>query len=258
MDDGLSLKPRDQEGGRSLAHDNALAEALEQDGRGLALRCSLDEFADPSFDASVRRRLESFGQHAADVDLLVDLADSNLEPAEDLADLLISCLESAVIAGEARSLVLLGTGFPRSMAEVKKGVQSIPRKEWKLYKALSAKLPPGVRRPTFGDYAISSPELVTGDMRRLNPAATVRVAVEDAWMIAKGGASRGNKAQFKTLCGQIMAKSPLAEGLSAGGDYIRLCADGNASTGNQTTWRWVGTNHHLTTVLADLAKLYAP
>lgn len=243
---------------RDLAHDNALAEALEQDGRGLALRCSLDEFADPGFNTSARKRLECFGLDAASADLLIDLADSSLEPAEDLADLLISCLQSAAIVGEARSLVMLGTGFPRSMGEVKKGVQSVPRKEWKLYKALANKLPAGVRRPTFGDYAISSPELVTGDMRRLKPAATVRVAVEDAWIIAKGGASRGNLAQFKALCGQIMEKSPLAEGMSAGGDYIRLCAVGKASTGNQTTWRWVGTNHHLTMVLADLARLYAP
>lgn len=119
-------------------------------------------------------------------------------------------------------------------------------------------MPPGMRRPTFGDYAISSPELVTGDMRRLKPAATVRLAVDDAWIIAKGGASRGNHAQFKALCSQIIANSPLAEGLSAGGDYIRLCAEGKVSTGNQTTWRWVGTNHHLTKVLADLAMLYVP
>lgn len=243
---------------RDLAHDNALGDVLLQDDHGLAFRCSLDDLADTNFDKRVRSRLKMFDVEADALDLLVDLGDANLEAFDDLADLLIASLEAAPIVREARSLVILATAFPKSMGEVAKGVQTLSRNEWKLYKALIDKLPADVRRPTFGDYAISSPHLVTGDMRRLKPAATVRLTVENAWVIAKGGVARGNHAQFKTLCGDLRTKVGLRKGLSPGADYIFDCADGKASTGTQTTWRWVGTNHHVTRVLADLARLYEP
>lgn len=47
-------------------------------------------------------------------------------------------------------------------------------------------------------------------------------------------------------------------GYSAGSDYVRGCHAHTVSTGNLTTWRWVGTNHHIAKVVDDLASLFGP
>jgi len=45
--------------------------------------------------------------------------------------------------------------------------------------------------------------------------------------------------------------------LSYGDEYIQNCADKNVSTGNLSTWRQVGTNHHLEKVVWDIANFHA-
>ena len=45
---------------------------------------------------------------------------------------------------------------------------------------------------------------------------------------------------------------------SAGDEYIEGCAAGTMSTGSLTTWRWVGTNHHIEKVARDVASLHGP
>jgi len=177
-------------------------------------------------------------------------------PLDDLATLLAGHLQATSAYEVARSLTIVGTAFPSSMGEIKGPTQLVPRREWLLYKALVDILPPHVRIPTFGDYAIAAPELVQGDMRLLKPAATVRYTTNDAWLIAKGSNVRDNGfEQYRTHCDTV-ASSPSFQGagFSPGGDYISQCAAGRESTGNLTTWRWVGTNQHLTKVVADLAN----
>ena len=43
---------------------------------------------------------------------------------------------------------------------------------------------------------------------------------------------------------------------SEGDRYISECAGGSAGTGNLTTWRKVGTNHHLEKVVRDISSLF--
>jgi hypothetical protein len=146
------------------------------------------------------------------------------------------------------------------MADVKGPTQLLPRHEWLLYKELIDHLPKYMRIPTFGDYAIAAPELPQGDMRLMKPSATVRYTIDDAWLISKGSNVRDNGfGQYEGQCHHIASlPSFLGVGFSPGGDYIHQCGLGLASTGTLTTWRWVGTNHHITKIVADLASYFGP
>jgi hypothetical protein len=146
------------------------------------------------------------------------------------------------------------------MAEVKGPIQFIGRREWLLYKALMGMLAAAARRPAFGDYAIAYPKLPQGDMRLLKPSATVRYAVNDGWIIAKGSNVRENGfEQYRGCCGVVTGSaSYLGAGFSPGSEYIDRCRSGMATTGNLSTWRWVGTNHHMTKVVHDLASFHGP
>jgi hypothetical protein len=146
------------------------------------------------------------------------------------------------------------------MADIKGPSQTVTRSEWLLYKKVVAKLPAGFEPPTFGDYAISSADMPKGDMRLLKPSASVRYTINDAWLITKGSNVRDNGfEQFRDRCGDVVNSGlALPAGYSAGSDYVRGCHAKTEKTGNLTTWRWVGTNHHITKVVDDLASLFGP
>lgn len=245
---------------RDLAHYNAVAAADLFDGLGVAVRCSLDEIADPDFPTRLATLLVELDVQPAKTDLIIDLAAKNFEPLADLAGLIAALLQSDLIYEEVRSLVLVGTSFPPSMGDIKGPIQTIKRLEWMLYKAVVALLPAGFRQPTFGDYAISSADMPKGDMRLLKPSATVRYAIDNAWVITKGVNVRDNGfGQYRDCCGEVLKSGkafPL--GYSAGSDYVRGCHGKTSGTGNLTTWRWVGTNHHITKVVDDLANHFGP
>jgi hypothetical protein len=243
---------------RDRAHYSAVAAAAQADGLGIALRCSLDEIADPDFPSKFASLSASLAVPRSDIDLIVDLAAKNFEPLDDLAALVVSLLGSDSLYKEVRGLILIGTSFPASMAEIKGPSQTVPRSEWLLYKKIVAILPEGLEPPTFGDYAISSADMPKGDMRLLKPAASVRYTIDNAWLITKGSNVRDNGfGQFRDRCADVVhSGKALPVGYSAGSDYVRGCHAKTEKTGNLTTWRWVGTNHHITKVVDDLASLF--
>jgi len=246
---------------RDAPYQTAVRIAHAVDACGAALRCSLEDAADPDFEANVEGLAETLELELDELDIVIDLQSPNFEPLDGLATLLANVLAASSDLFQAvRSLTIVATSFPPSMAEVTGPVQFVSRKEWLLYKALIAKLAPGTRRPAFGDYAIAAPDLPQGDMRLLKPSATVRYAVDDGWIIAKGVNVRDNGfEQYRGCCGVVTSSASwLGAGFSPGSDYIDKCRKGSASTGNLSIWRWVGTNHHMTKVVHDLASFHGP
>jgi hypothetical protein len=208
---------------RDLAHYNAVATAALVDGLGIAVRCSLDEIADPDFPTAFTRSVGQLGVYADDVDLIIDLAAKNYEPLDDLAALVLALLQSDPIYDGVRSLIIIGTSFPMSMGDIKPPGQIVPRMEWKLYKQLVAGLPEGFEPPSFGNVRDNGFE------------------------------------QFRDRCGDVVnSGKAFPPGYSPGSDYVRGCHGKTEKTGNLTTWRWVGTNHHITKVVDDLASLFGP
>jgi hypothetical protein len=149
------------------------------------------------------------------------------------------------------------------MGNIKKQEEIIPRYEWQLYKALvNALKKASLRLPAFGDYVINHPKLLEIDPRIANPSATIRYTIDNSWYIVKGKNVRDKKfgfKQYRNLCRQVLASGYYC-GLdfSWGDNYIQECASGTGKTGNLSTWRQVGTNHHIEKVTRDIASFYAP
>lgn len=244
---------------RDPDYQSAVRIAQAVDGHGVTLRCGLEDVADPDFADNVQALAETLEMKVSELDIVIDLKSPNFEPFDGLAMLLSNILSASPVFQVARSLTIVATAFPPSMAEVTGPIQFISRREWLLYKALKGLLvAAGTRCPAFGDYAIATPELPQGDMRLLKPSATVRYAVNDGWIIAKGLNVRNNGfEQYRGCCGAVTGSvSYLGAGFSPGSKYIECCRSGVAATGNLSTWRWVGTNHHMTKVVHDLANFH--
>ncbi len=245
---------------RDAQYQRAVMQSALKDKRGLCIRITLEEAARSSLKSSIGVLL---GKNVSveDCDLILDLgAPPNFVPLDGFAKVIESLIRKLPDLARWRTFTLIGSSFPPTMAEIKTSPVTIPRNEWLLYKLLVPSLSRAkLRIPSFGDYVINHPAVLQMDMRLLKPTGTIRYAIDDAWLIVKGPNVRDNGyGQYVGHCKTVDTSSVfLGATFSKGDKYISDCAAGIASTGNLSTWRWVGTNHHLEKVARDVANFFA-
>jgi len=239
---------------------SAISEIVAIDKRGACARVNIEEAAKSNLKDSLDSLLLKHHIGTQECDFILDLGAPNFIPVDGLANLLTDLIRRLPYLNEWRSFVLIGTSFPKSMAEVPRGLSIRPRHEWLLYNLLIKSLnTSGIRIPTFGDYVINHPDVIRLDMRFVKPYASVRYTIDNSYLIVKGLNVRDYKFhQYRELCREVTgSKHYCGKFFSKGDEYIDDCARGAASTGKLTTWRWVGTNHHLEKVARDISSLPA-
>lgn len=244
---------------RDSRYSGAVRQAVSRDRRGLCLRVTIEEAAKPSLQDTAKALLAKVGVDSEDCDFILDLGAPNFEPVEGFERLIETLIRKMPYIARWRTFTLLGTSFPSTMAEIKQSPTTIRRWEWVLYKRLVGSLVrANVRLPTFGDYGVNHPDLLLLDMRLVKPSATIRYTTEDGWLIVKGPNVRDNGyEQYRDHCRTVKASaSYMGARFSEADRYISECAAGSAGTGNLTTWRKVGTNHHLEKVVQDISSLF--
>jgi hypothetical protein len=244
---------------RPSAYQSAVNVCLSELETGLCIRIRMDQLVSPDLSSRISSLITGLGADIENLHLVIDIGSPEFNPLNDLASALKSRLGIISNLYPWRTYTLAATSFPESMAPLETGAQIIPRYEWLLYKHYLSILSPSDRVPNFGDYAISHPVAPEGDMRLLQPSASVRYTVNDGWYIVKGMNVRKYKFdQYRSLC-RLVVSSPhfYGSGYSEGDAYVLGCSQGSVSTGTLTTWRWVGVNHHITKVVNDLASLSA-
>ena len=86
-------------------------------------------------------------------------------------------------------------------------------------------------------------------------SASIRYTTDGNWLVVKGrNVRRYGFEQYFELCRTLVMRQEFSgRGFSWGDQYIDDCAFERTGPGNATTWRKVGTNHHLTLVARALA-----
>lgn len=245
---------------RDISYQDAVKEVNAEMTNGICLRISLDELFSESFDSRSESLLNILSVAPTDVDLVLDLQAVDHAQSGVLRTALPFAWHSRGLA-KWRSIVLLGTGFPIDLSEVTPGLGSVARSEWLLWRSLiSSKIQP---QPRFGDYGIAHFDVRDIDPRVVKVSASIRYTSDSEWLIFRGRSLRdprfGGFEQFRALSQQVV-KHPAYTGMeySWGDRFIYSCAYGGEGTGNLTTWRQVGTNHHITHVVRQLAISHAP
>jgi hypothetical protein len=238
-----------------VATVNAIAST---DGQGVAISVRLEDLMKPSPRVRVEALARSLGVSLDEVDLVIDLGAPNFEPYDAFAGALLAAMGRLGDLQAFRNFILIGTAIPGTFKDVAKGKDQIPRHDWLFYRTLVRKMPDGTRRPNFGDYTIVHPEFTAVDMRAIKPAGKIVYTTPRNWEVRKGGAFRDNPEQMHDHCASIVASGQFkGAAYSSGDDYIAKCAVRKEGPSNQTRWKDVGINHHITHVLDDLATLCA-
>jgi hypothetical protein len=94
----------------------------------------------------------------------------------------------------------------------------------------------------------------------MDMTANIRYTIDGNWLIVKGrGVKKHGYGQFAAICRALVGRPEFCgRNFSTGDAYIADCATNAVGTGNMTTWRKVGTNHHLTFVVDRIARLPVP
>jgi hypothetical protein len=112
------------------------------------------------------------------------------------------------------------------------------------------------RYPLYGDYSVAHPILSNGPA--FPAAPQLRYTVADRWLVLKGRRNdpKGHE-QFYDICDTLAAHSDFA-GAALGYGDSRIVKARAYGPGNASTWREIGTVHHLDYVVQRLTNLGEP
>jgi hypothetical protein len=227
---------------------------------GICIRLVVADFEeDVDLEAELSRLLSELRKtDISSIDLVLDLED--LGPDAGRALLVARSIFSMIPSKDKwQRIVLVAASFPEDLSDVDAStLTTLPRREWDLWKALQKR--PGLlprRDLIFGDYGIANPVTKELDPRTMRMSASIRYTTPKNWLVLKGRNVRQfGFDQYFELC-KLLVKRPEYRGapFSWADRYISDCAEGMTGPGNATTWRKVGTNHHITMVAEQVASL---
>ena len=239
----------------------AASRAINQDKYGAAIIVRIEDLMTDHLINKVTNLSNNFLLPLNQIDLIIDLRAPNFKPYHTFSRALINAMNRLGDLSLFRNLVIVSTAIFKNSRNIAKGIDEIPRHDWLFYKTLLATLPNGTRYPVYGDYTVVHPEFTFMDMRMIKPAGKIVYTTEESWVTCKGGAFRDNPRQMHDHCKTIVNNHRFqfrGANFSFGDDYIAECAEQRKSPSNLGMWKRITINHHITTVVDNLAKMYAP
>ncbi len=245
---------------RGEGYQQACRKIIADDKRGVCVRLQKEDFEESqNLNAQIAGLLNSLLVSPPETDLLLDLGSLHTDSGKASVDVL-SLIKAVPNLRRWRSFVLGATGFPVDLMGLPPSeISQVWRSEWALWRRISAD-PDVPRAPRFADYAIAHPQPPEVDPRIMRPSASIRYTTDDVWLILKGKNLKDHGyRQFHDVSKNLVNNSAyLGPQFSWGDRYISDCARRHASCGNLTTWRMVGTSHHIAFVTQQIANLSSP
>ena len=255
---GLTLVPVTGPG-RSESYQQAVREAAARDGRGVCLRLQSEDFDHGGANQALAETLGALDVGPEEVDLVLDMG-SIPEGGGGIYSMAVrGTLVTIPDLDRWRTITLTSAAFPVDLSGFDRdAISTRGRADWRVWHSLVTNPGSIPRLPAFGDYAIAHPETTAIDPRMMNPSASVRYTTPTDWLIVRGHGVRSREGydQFYGLAAQLVRHPDCCDaGFSWGDWYIRQCAERLQGPGNLTTWRKVGTNHHIAMVVSQIASL---
>jgi hypothetical protein len=246
----------------SLGSNSSLFQACYKIGYQPSRVClKLKEFhlTQPNILSLLRQVIDSLSIDEENIILIVDLEDVSEKNVEALAIHLFNFLSDVIGFFSFGSMVVGAGSFPPSLAGmVPWQYKTLPRRDWRLFTMIASR----IESIKYADYGINAVEAAKGFAFKGPPS--IRYTTEHDYLIVKGvqpdPLGKSLNEQHRQLS-RLIKEHEAYKGLTYGwGDkHIHRCTQPlQPTTGSHTTWRAVGTNHHILLVLESLSKLYGP
>jgi len=234
---------------------NQITKIIEKESSGVCLRIFADR--EKNINDEIERMNSRIGLDLSMIDLLIDFRSLEILSINEILDWQKRILSNLVYSSKWRSLVFAGSNFPIDLSELTPNqIHPISRKHWLAWKQL-VKGSDIVRFPSYSDYGISHPSM--SEVEGIpNASASIRYTHENEYYVYRGrGTRQHHYEQFFDLSEALINSNEYYKRDHCTGDqFIYKCGTEKEKTGSLTTWRWVGTNHHITVVTNQLRQFW--
>lgn len=221
------------------------------------LRILSGDMTDPNLNDRVQAVLLNMGLVPDECAVFADFSDAELSDYQLVAPIIRSALEQLQEFGQWQLVVFQGTHFPETNPAKKAGqTVSHPRNEWHAWREAVKFDPSTAEHMVFGDFAADSAKIAFGG-KGGRPIPHCRYATESDWLVVRGDETGSMHEVMKDVFERILNSGVFSgSSFSEADRYIDDVANNFLdSSGNATTWRQVNTTHHITRVVADIAKV---
>ncbi len=248
-------------------YNDIIKNILIEDQKGVCIRIFRSETQDINLELDNILNFLEIDQSS--VDLLLDLESVEDLSVEEIIEWSTQKISEIKYLSKYRSFILSGGNFPINLIKLKADqVHIIPRKHWLAWQKICVSS--DIERiPAYSDYAISHPQMseldedesqTSGSDKVIPPnaSASIRYTYEYDYIIYRGKGTRqhGFKQFFSISESLINSEEYYDKNHCEGDKFIYKCGTEKEKTGNLTTWRWVGTIHHLTVVVNQLLQFW--
>jgi Beta protein len=242
--------------GRSPAYQIAVRDHTNGE-IGAAIRLVPDDFDDVKALASVLLSLTTFLKlKRTSIDLILDVGSTAGHGQGTIKQIHQANIDLLPNVSEWRTLTVSAGSFPLGLGDLKRDQwNKVGRSDWLAWEALIGGPTKPKRLPSFSDYAIAHPGLPPSG--RATILAQLRYSTPKNFMIWKGkNAITEGFDQFFAICKDLIGRTEYrGAAFSMGDAEIQAKATNSGSPGNAETWRKIGTNHHIETVLDQISNL---
>lgn len=245
--------------GRSPAYQEAIRQIVNNQNRGFAIRLVSEDFDDADeLQTAIEAIIELVGVPPSDIDMMIDAGTVANMGQGAVAQMHRASLSMIPAIDDWRTLTVISGAFPMSLAPLNAGAWNlVPRTDWAAWRSLIIGQHRPNRLPAYGDYAISHPDLPPGG--RATILGQLRYATPNSFLIWKGYnvfKHQNGYNQFFDICQAMVARPEYrGQAFSFGDAEISAKAANQGSSGNAETWRKIGVNHHIETVIDQIANL---
>ncbi|MEN6627338.1 MAG: beta family protein [Candidatus Sumerlaeia bacterium] len=229
----------------------------QHDPAHLCLRLVRDDFAD-STDAirsAIDNTISATKTDPTCIDVIIDGGDiSGQKSYKRVAKELRGMVEELPYKSNWKSITIASGAFPADLSSCPANQwNKIERTDWLAWESLIGQIEKKYAI-NYGDYGINNvnwpPQIP------VPPSAQLRYSTESEFMVYRAQRRDGNEA-FYNICDDLVNLDHEFYGpeFSDGDRLIAEKADRNGGPGNASTWRQIGTSHHLALVLASLARI---
>lgn len=239
-----------------INYNNVVKSIIDKDNKGVALR--ICRKSDLDIAKEIQDLYSFLNINYSEIDLLIDLRSLENLMEHHAQSETLKLLTKIPYLLEWRSFILSGSNFPIDLTKLKPDqLHILKRTEWILWKSLILQKQLN-RHPSYSDYAISHPIIKESLSAPVNASASIRYTCNDDFLIYRGKGTKGHGFKQFYDISETLINSSEYYGIDhcEGDSFISNCAISKKKSGNLTTWRMVGTNHHITVAVNQIFQFW--
>jgi Beta protein len=220
------------------------------------LRIQSGDMTDPNLNDRIQSVLSSMSLIPAKCALFADFSDADLSDHSLVAPIIRGALEQFQAFGQWQVIAFQGTHYPETNPAKPGHTVSHPRNEWRAWREAVKFDPSTAEHMVFGDFAADSAKMSFGG-NGARPIPHCRYTTQSHWLVVRGNETGSTHEVMQDVFERVLESGEFSGASFSEADaYIDHVARNNTvGAGNASTWRQVNTTHHITRVVADIAKV---